>query len=88
MSFTLIYTFRALKDLERLPPGARRRVLSALGRLSAEEDPGRSVRRLPGSPLSSIRAGTYRVILEIRRETINILVIRDRPRRNMYHDMR
>jgi len=87
MSFTLIYTFRALKDLERLPPGARRRVLSALGRLSAEDDPGRSVRRLPGSPLSSIRAGTYRVILEIRRETINILVIRDRPRRKVFHEL-
>jgi mRNA-degrading endonuclease RelE of RelBE toxin-antitoxin system len=87
MPSTLIYAFRALKDLERLPQGAKRRVLLALEQLAGEDEPERSVKRLRDPPLYSLRAGTYRVILDIRREMITVLAIRDRPRRRLYHDL-
>ncbi len=86
MPSTLIYTFRALKDLDDLPPGAKRRTVRALEQLADEEEPGRLVKRIPDSPLSSFRAGTYRVILDIRQETIAVLVIRDRPKRREFRD--
>lgn len=87
MPFTLIYAPRALKDLEKLPKGASRRILSALERLAEEDDPERSVKRLQNSPLYSLRMGAYRVILDIRREKITIFVLRAGPRRNVYHDL-
>jgi mRNA interferase RelE/StbE len=87
MPSTLVYAFRALKDLEELPRGARRRALTAFERLAGEDDPERSVKRLRNSPLYSLRVGTYRVILDIRREMIAILMLRDRPRRKLYHDL-
>ena len=87
MPYTLIYSARALKDLEKLPPEASKRILTALERLADENDPERSVKRLQNSPLYSLRVGDYRVILDIRREKITIFVLRARPRRNVYHDL-
>jgi len=87
MPSTLIYAPRALKDLEKLPRGVSRRILTALERLAEEEDPERSVKRLRNSPLYSLRVGAYRVILDIRRDKITIFVLRARPRRNVYYDL-
>ena len=87
MPYTLIYSSQALKDLEKLTRAVNRRILAALERLAVEDDPGRSVKRLRNSPLSSLRVGSYRVILDIRREKITIFVLRAGPRRNVYHDL-
>jgi mRNA interferase RelE/StbE len=87
MPFTLVYTSRALKDLEKLSKAVNRRVVAALERLAGEDDPERSVKRLRDSPLYSLRVGAYRVILDIRREKITIFVLRAGPRRNVYHDL-
>jgi mRNA interferase RelE/StbE len=87
MPFTLVYTSRALKDLEKLSKAVNRRIVAALERLAGEDDPERSVKRLRDSPLYSLRVGAYRVILDIRREKITIFVLRAGPRRNVYHDL-
>jgi mRNA interferase RelE/StbE len=87
MPYTLIYTSRALKDLEKLSGAVNRRILAALERLAEEDNPEGSVKRLQNSPLSSLRVGAYRVILDIRREKITIFVLRAGPRRNVYHDL-
>jgi mRNA interferase RelE/StbE len=87
MPYTLMYAARALKDLEKLSGEANSRILKALERLAEEDDPERSVKRLRNSPLYSLRVGSYRVILDIRREKITIFVLRARPRRNVYHDL-
>ena len=87
MPYTLIYSSQALKDLEKLTRAVNRRILAALERLAGDDDPERSVKRLRNSPLSSLRVGSYRVILDIRREKITIFVLRAGPRRNVYHDL-
>jgi len=87
MPFTLVYTSRALKDLEKLSKAVNRRIVTALERLAGGEDPERSVKRLRDSPLYSLRVGTYRVILDIRREKITIFVLRAGPRRNVNRDL-
>ncbi len=87
MPFTLLYAPRALKDLEKLPKRAAERILSALKRLAETDEPERSVKRLRNSPLYSLRVGSYRVILDIRREKIVIFVLRAGPRKSIYHDL-
>ena len=83
MPFTLIYTSRALKDLEKLSRAVNRRIITALERLAREDDPVRSVKRLQDSPLYSFRVGPDRVILDIRREKITLFVLRAGPGRKV-----
>ena len=87
MSFTLVYSSRALKDLDKVSGAVRRRIITALGKLAEEEDPERSVKRLRDSPLYSLRVGAYRVILDIRREKIIIFVMKAGRRRTVYRDL-
>ena len=87
MPNTLVYTSRALKDLEKVSRAVNRRIVTALELLAEEDDPEWSVKRLRNSPLYSLRVGAYRVILDIRREKITIFVLRAGPGRNVYHDL-
>ena len=87
MPAALVYTSRALRDLGNLSKGVSQRVLTALERLAEEDDPERSVKRSRDSPLYSLRAGAYRVILDIRREKITIFVLRAGSGRNGYRDL-
>jgi len=87
MSFTLFYAPRALEDLEKIPKTAGERILRALENLAEKDDPERSVKRLQNSPLSSLRVGDYRVILDIKREKIIIFVLRAGLRKMVYHDL-
>ena len=87
MPYTLIYAPGALKDLEKIPPGASRRIVGTLERLAEDDDPEGSVKRLRNSPLFSLRVGVYRVILDIRREKIIIFVLRAGLPKNVYHDL-
>jgi len=87
MPYTLVYTSRSLKDLDKVSGAMRRRIITALGKLVEEEDPERSVKRLQDSPLSSLRVGAYRVILDIRREKITIFVMKAGPRKRVYRDL-
>jgi mRNA interferase RelE/StbE len=55
---------RAEKDLARLDPQVKQRVLTAIGRLV--EDPGSAdLRRLTGRAESRLRVGDWRVIIEL-----------------------
>ena len=62
--WTVEFERRAEKDLERLDPKVKQRVLSAIGRLA--EDPGSAdLRRLKGRAESRLRVGDRRVIIEL-----------------------
>ena len=55
---------RADKDLDRLDPQVKQRVLTAIGRLA--DDPGSAdLRRLRGRGESRLRVGDWRVIVEL-----------------------
>lgn len=82
MPYTLIYSSRALRDLKALPQRDRERILSALEGITLE--PGAHTRKLEGSPLFSFRVGEYRILLDIRRNTLLILVVGVGHRRNIY----
>ena len=84
MPYTLLYSLRALRDLKALPRDIQSRILSALEGLAKQADPVRKVKRLQNSPLYSLRVGSYRVILDIRKRKITIFVLPIGPRRHVY----
>ena len=77
------FTRSAEKDLRRLDPPIRKRVLGGLDRLLAE-DRSLDVRRLTGSEHFRLRVGDWRVIFDYDRETNTVLVRRVLPRGRAY----
>jgi mRNA interferase RelE/StbE len=80
---SLRLTRSAEKDLRRLDPPVRKRVLSGLDRLVAE-DRSLDVRRLTGSEHFRLRVGDWRVIFDYDRESETVLVRRVLPRGRAY----
>lgn len=74
---------RADKDLERLDPQIKQRVLSAIGRL-ADDPRSADVRRLKGRTESRPRVGDWRVIIELDVAVRAIIVQRILPRGRAY----
>jgi len=80
---SLRLTRSAEKDLRRLDPPVRNRVLGGLDRLLAE-DRSLDVRRLTGSERFRLRVGDWRVIFGYDSDTETVLVQRVLPRGRAY----
>jgi mRNA interferase RelE/StbE len=80
---SLRFTRSAEKDLRRLDPPIRKRVLGGLDRLLAE-DRSLDVRRLTGSEHFRLRVGDWRVIFDYDSDTETVLVQRILPRVRAY----
>ena len=75
---------RAEKDLERLDPLVKDRVLSAIGRLA--DDPGSAdLRKLKGRAESRLRVGDWHVILELDVAAQTIIIQCILPRGRAYN---
>lgn len=74
---------RADRDLERLDPQVRRRVLAAIGRL-AEDPRSAALRKLKGRAESRLRVGDWRVIVELNLAARTIVIVRVLPRGRAY----
>jgi mRNA interferase RelE/StbE len=81
--WSLRLTRSAEKDLRRLDPPVRKRVLDGLDRLLAQ-DRSLDVTRLTGSEHFRLRVGDWRVIFDFDRETEIMLVKRVLPRGRAY----
>ena len=79
----LRFTRSAEKDLLRLDPPIRKRVLGGLDRLLAD-DRSLDVRRLTGSEHFRLRVGDWRVIFDYDRATETVLIRRVLPRGRAY----
>jgi len=75
----------ARRDLRRLDPPIRRRVLEALDQLAA--DPlAASLVKLTGRPESRLRVGDWRVLVRLDHDEQIVVVIHIRPRGRAYRD--
>lgn len=79
----LLYANSARKDLRRLDPPVRARILSELERL-AEQGPEGAVVRLKSRSGSRLRVGDWRVIVELEPASRTIRVKRVLPRGRAY----
>ena len=80
----LHYAGSARKDLRRLDPPIRERILRALEDLSAAGPGGAALVKLRGRPESRLRVGDWRVIVEVDRAANTIRVKRVLPRGRAY----
>lgn len=72
------------KDFRRLPKSVVERVMKRIGKLQEEPFPN-GVEKLEGADrLYRIRIGDYRVIYEVNTQTLGIMVLYVRHRREVY----
>ncbi|MDP1846379.1 MAG: type II toxin-antitoxin system RelE/ParE family toxin [Solirubrobacteraceae bacterium] len=74
---------RAAKDLERLDPPVRQRVITAIQRL-ADDPQSAGLRKLAGRSESRLRVGGWRVIVDLDVAQRTIVVVRVLPRGRAY----
>jgi mRNA interferase RelE/StbE len=85
MAFTVIWTDKSRKNLEKLPKDVAARIIESVE--SLRDDPFLHVDRLAGSAWYKYRSGTYRVILDIKRQILVIFVIKAGLRKRLYRDL-
>jgi mRNA interferase RelE/StbE len=85
MTFSVIYTARARRDLRNLPIDGAQTCIRAVSGI--KEDPHSHVKKLKGSkkaPLYSLRIGEYRAIMSIEDDRLVVLVLEVGHRSNIY----
>ncbi len=81
------FDVRAAKELKKLPPDARKKILSFLQtRIATDEDPKRFGKALSANlaGLWRYRVNDYRIICQIKDSCIVVLVLRIGHRREVY----
>jgi len=81
--YELRYSDTALKQLRKLEKGVQQRILTALERLRIRPE-SCDIRKLVGMPGFRFRVGDERVIFDIEKEKLHILVLSIGHRRNGY----
>lgn len=71
------------KELERLPSGKKRRVISRIRGLVSDPRPS-GAKKLSGEEKYRIRQGDYRILYQIHDEIITVAVVRIAHRREVY----
>lgn len=81
--YELIYSPTALKQLEKLELAIRERIIIALERLRIRPE-SCDIKKLVGMPGYRFRVGDYRIVFDMEKENLMILVLQIGHRRNIY----
>jgi mRNA interferase RelE/StbE len=85
MTFSVIYTTRARRDLKQLPLGTAQNCIRTISKV--KDDPFSFVKKLKGSkqsPLYSLRMGEYRAIMSIQEERLIVFILEIGHRSTIY----
>ena len=82
MTYGIIFSDRALKQLKKLEKNVQERIISTLERIKIR--PQAHVTKLVGDPGYRLRADDYRVILDIDEGNLVILVIKIGHKKKIY----
>jgi mRNA interferase RelE/StbE len=82
LTYHVIFSDLALKQLRKLDREIGQRIISTLDRIRIRPDA--YVKKLVGDEGYRLRVGNYRVILDLDKEKLIILVLRIGHRRNVY----
>ena len=83
MSYRIVIDPPAVKALKRLDPPVRRRIESAIDKLSENPRPP-GCKKLSGVDAWRIRAGDWRIVYSIDDDVLIVLVVRIGHRRDVY----
>ncbi len=84
MTYQVLLTPAAARQMRKFDPTARRRVQAAIELLANEPRPPTSRPLVGGNGEWRVRTGDYRVIYEIRDRELLVLVLRTAHRREVY----
>ncbi len=82
MTYEVLFSDLAVKQLKKLDEDIRRRIIATLERIRIR--PEAYLRKLVGDDGYRLRVGDYRVIVDLDKEKLIILVLRIGHRRNVY----
>ena len=85
MSYEIIFTDTSRKQFKKLEKNVQERIITALERIRIR--PEAYVRKLVGDPGYRLRVGEYRVIIDIYKDKLIILVIKIGHRKNIYENL-
>ena len=85
MSYEIIFTDTSLKQFKKLKKDVQERIIKALERIRIR--PEVHVKKLVGDPGYRLRVGEYRVIIDIYKDKLIILVIKIGNRKNIYKNL-
>ena len=85
MSYEIIFTDTSRKQFRKLEKDVQERIIKALERIRIR--PEAHVKKLVGDPGYRLRVGEYRVIIEIEKDKLIILVIKIGHRKNIYKNL-
>ena len=80
--YTIVFSDLAKKQLLKLPKEIQKRIISALERIRIR--PEAYVTKLVGETAFRLRVGDYRVIIDIQKDNLLILVLKAGHRKNIY----
>jgi len=82
MTYQIFFTDKALKQLKKLQKNDQERIIKSLERIRIR--PESYITKLIDDPGYRLRVGEYRVILDIEKEKLIILVLMVGHRKNIY----
>lgn len=82
MSYTIIFSDFAFKQLNKLPKDIQKRIISTLKRCKIRPYP--HVKRLVGSKYFRLRVGEYRIIIDIIEDKLVVYVVEISHRKSIY----
>jgi mRNA interferase RelE/StbE len=85
MSYEILFTDTSLKQFKKLEKEVQERIIKALERIRIR--PEIHVKKLVGDPGYRLRVGDYRVILDIEKDKLIILVIKIGHRKHIYKNV-
>ena len=84
MTYEVLFSDLALKQLRKLDREMKQRIITTIERIRIRPDT--YIRKLIGDEGYRLRMGNYRVILDIGKEQLVILILRIGHRRNVYEE--
>ncbi len=83
--YQILFTTKAKKQFSKLEKNVQERIISALERLRF--NPEKHITKLVSSRLYRFRVGNYRILLDLKKEKIIVLVVQIGPRKNIYKEL-
>ena len=81
--YELTYSPAALRQLQKLEHPLQNRIITALERLRLRPD-GCDIKKLVGTPGYRMRVGDYRIIFDMERGKLILLILQIGHRKNIY----
>ena len=82
MTYEIIFSDKALRQIKKLEKNVQERIIAVLERIRIR--PETYVTKLVGDPGYKLRVGDYRVILDIDNKILRILILKVGHRKNTY----